>query len=327
VKPVGSGSTAEQYLEFAEESLDSPCFQAWGRGVAADPDMLRFLDALPRPKRQPNLLFAAARWHGAPSPGPYERLRRVVLEQGDDVRSTMLARATQTNEVGRCATLLPALASLPEPLALIEVGASAGLTLHPDRCSYRFETPGGRVGIDPSDGRSPVVLPCSVEGPAPLPQRLPEVVWRAGIDLNPLDVTDDDAMAWLETLVWPEHEDRRTRLRTAVALTRRDPPRLVRGDLLEELPRLVEEVPEGATPVVFHSAVLAYLNDDDRHRFVAMVRELPVRWVSNEGPSVVPGVEPRGAVLPGDFLLAVDGRHVAWTQGHGRALRWLPTRG
>jgi hypothetical protein len=327
VKPVGSGSTAEQYLEFAEESLDSPCFRAWGREVAADADVLAFLDALPRPKRQPNLLFAAARWHGAQAPGPYEGLRRVLLDRADDVRATMLARATQTNEVGRCATLLPVLASLPQPLALIEVGASAGLTLHPDRCSYVFETPDGSLRVDPSDGTSPVVLPCRVEGPAPVPQRVPEVAWRAGIDLNPLDVADADAMAWLETLVWPEHEDRRDRLRAAVALTRADPPRLVRGDLLEELPRLLDEVPGGATPVVFHSAVLAYLPDDARHRFVSMVRELPVRWVSNEGPAVLPGVEPRGAVVPGDFLLALDGHQVAWAQGHGRALRWLPTHG
>ena len=39
----------------------------------------------------------------------------------------ILARRTQTNEPARCAVLLPALAQLPQPLALIEAGASAGL--------------------------------------------------------------------------------------------------------------------------------------------------------------------------------------------------------
>ena len=38
--------------------------------------------------------------------------------------------------------------------------------------------------------------------------RLPELrlvsgVWRAGIDLNPLDVADPDDVHWLSCLVWP----------------------------------------------------------------------------------------------------------------------------
>jgi hypothetical protein len=155
---------------------------------------------------------------------------------------------------------------------------------------------------------------------------LPQVVWRAGLDLNPLDVGDDDAMRWLETLVWPEHEDRRSRLAAAVDLARAHPPRVVRGDLNEQLPALAAEAPEGATLVVFHSAVTAYLSDIDRERFVATVRELPGRWMSNEGPRAVPGVAatarrdpPPG---PAPFLLALDGRAVAWAESHGRALWW-----
>ena len=55
----------------------------------------------------------------------------------------MLSRATQTNEAGRCATLLPSLAAISaaedKPLALIEVGASAGLALFPDRYGYEYD--------------------------------------------------------------------------------------------------------------------------------------------------------------------------------------------
>nr|WP_275311681.1 DUF2332 family protein [Streptomyces yunnanensis] len=50
-----------------------------------------------------------------------------VVTHWDEVSSLMLVRLTQTNESARCATLLPVLATLPQPLALIEVGASAGL--------------------------------------------------------------------------------------------------------------------------------------------------------------------------------------------------------
>jgi hypothetical protein len=332
VKPVGEGDTVEEYLEFAEEAAGSPVFRAWALGVATDPQVLALLDTLPPGKRQPNLVLAAARWHGA-RPGPYGDLRGVLLDCWADVRATVLQRATQTNEVGRCATLLPVLAELAAsgpPLALLEVGASAGLCLYPDRYSYRY-TGSVEVTLDPPDGPSPVLLDCDVQGAPPLPSALPEVVWRGGIDRNPLDVRDHDAMAWLEQLVWPEHQDRRDRLAAAVDLVRGDPPSLVRGDLVEQLPALVAEVPKEATLVVFHSAVLAYLSAQERSAFATLVARLPGHWVSNEGAPVLPsllsaaGPAPRAGSVVGaaHFLLAVDGRPVAWTQGHGRALSWL----
>ena len=323
MKPVGETSTVEEYRDFGERQADdSATFRDWALGVADDPEVLQLLGTLPPGKRQPNLVFAAARWQGA-EPAPYTSqngLRNVLLGHWDEVRGTVLARATQTNEVGRCASLLPVLAALPQPLALLEVGASAGLTLFPDRYSYRYSN---GWSIDPTGGPSPVVLECEVHGDPPLPDTLPEVAWRAGIDLNPLDVGDEDAMAWLQTLVWPEHEDRRARLSAAVELARADPPTLLRGDLVESLPALVEQAPADATLVVFHSAVLAYLPPEDRRRFVDVVRGLPVRWVSNEGPAVVPSIDPPEAPRPDPFLLALDGRPVAWAHGHGRALWWL----
>lgn len=330
MNPVGSSQTAEEYADFGARQArgSSEVFADWALAVAADPEVVALIETLPPAKRQPNLVLAAARWHGA-VPGPYDGLRTVLVEDWEAVRATVLARATQTNEVGRCAVLLPVLARLPGPLALLEVGASAGLCLCPDRVGYRY---GNGHRVDPVGSAGPVVLECAVEGEPPLPDVLPEVVWRGGIDLNPLDVRDEDATRWLEMLVWPEHEDRRRRLAAAVGLARADPPTLVRGDLTEELPRLAEQVPPDATLVVFHSAVLAYVDPDARARFVETVRALPGHWVSNEGPRVLPSVTgsagavpPAGsAVGPAPFVLGVDGHAVAWTEGHGRALAWLP---
>ena len=153
-------------------------------------------------------------------------------------------------------------------------------------------------------------------------------MWRAGIDLSPVDVTDDDAVRWLETMVWPEQDERRERLRRAVEIARADPPYLVRGDLLDALPALVDQAPPDATLVVFHSAVIAYLAHADRARFAAMMTDLVAdgrcHWVSNEGPRVLPDLVPPGVDVPfGRFVLAVDGRPVALTHGHGAELDWL----
>src|SRR3954452_25362871 len=142
----------EQYVRFADEAgEDSPCFAEWGHGVAADPDVLAWVDTLPGLKKQPNLVFAAARWHGVPAPGPYAGLRSALLADDGSIRATVLARSTQTNEVGRLATLLPAfVAAVPEgPVALLEVGASAGLNLFPDRWGYEWSTPSGPVTLGP----------------------------------------------------------------------------------------------------------------------------------------------------------------------------------
>ena len=326
----------DYYGKFArlEASGTSPIYTAWAEGVAADDEVIALLLELPRPKRQANLLFAAARHLGA-GEGTYADLRAWLLRHWNDVRELMLARSTQTNEAGRCATLLPALARIPGPLALMEVGASAGLCLYPDRYSYRF-TVTGAVGaefaqsttLDPADGPSAVVLDCELTNIS-VPERLPEVAWRAGIDLNPLDITDVDQREWLTSLIWPEHEARRERLLAAASIAAADPPHLVRGDLLDTVESLLAEVPAGTQPVVFHSAVLAYVDAEVRACFASLMRSRDdVVWISNEGVGVLPDtpaqLETLGVEADGRFVLSVDGRAVALTGPHGQTYTGLP---
>ena len=323
------GDTATVYRDFAREAYGSACFRDWALGVADDADVLAWLQTLPERKRQANLVFAAARWHGVPAPGPYAGLRAALLEDDGSIRSTILERATQTNEVGRLATLYPAFAGLApnrpgRTVALLEVGASAGLCLYPDRYAYRWSFPEG--GTQETDPDGPL-LECRATGRVPRLLMAP-VAWRAGIDLSPVDVMDDDAVRWLETMVWPEQDERRDRLRAAVEVARTDPPYLVRGDLLDGLPSLIEQAPPDATLVVFHSAVVAYLDHAERKRFADLMAGLVAdgrcHWVSNEGPRVLPGLVPPGVEVPfGRFVLAVAGRPVALTHGHGAELDWL----
>jgi hypothetical protein len=320
---IGSGwprTTRDWYLDFAEEARgNSAMYERLARSVADDAELLGRLDGLPEPKRQPNLLFGAARYLAGPVDDPV-RFRGWALEHWDEVADVMRQRRTQTNEAGRCAVLLPVLARLPQPLALLEVGASAGLCLYPDRYRYRY---GDDVVCGPADGT--VLLECAVSGPVPLPSAMPTVVWRAGLDINPLNVSDDADVRWLEALVWPEQQHRRERLLAAAAIARAEPPLLVRGDLLDDLPALAARAPKDATLVVFHSSTVTYVPDAVRAAFVEFVTGLPGHWISNEGRRVMPGIAPPH-VEPGPGmlgLLSLDGRPLAYTAGHGQALQWL----
>lgn len=130
-----TGSTSERYRAFAQREAagSSPSYERLSYAVAFDvAEIIHLLDALPEAKRQPNLLFASVRILGGPVRPP-EAFIAWVRENWDILDATMRTRRPQTNEPGRCATLLPSLCSRPGPLALLEVGASAGLCLYPDR--------------------------------------------------------------------------------------------------------------------------------------------------------------------------------------------------
>jgi hypothetical protein len=193
---------ASLYRRFAETEAHgrSPFYEQLVLQIAGDESALEFLSTLPRPKQQPNLLLAAVRYVCG-TPRNWGHFRTSLLVSQKTIREVMLKRRTQTNEPARCATLLPLLALLPQPLALLEIGASAGLCLLPDLYGYEYN---GTVHISPT-ARAGVVPPtftCATNATAPLPTRNIDVVWRRGIDLEPLRVNDADDIEWLEALVF-----------------------------------------------------------------------------------------------------------------------------
>lgn len=317
-----SADISARFIRFADEEAHgrSPLYEELARGVASDRKALDFLLTLPKEKRQPNLLLAAMR-HLYGTPIDWSQFRRTLSKHGKAVRTLMLERSTQTNEPGRCATLLPLLARLPQPLALIEVGASAGLCLIPDHYGYDYGS-----AVIHADKTAPIFR-CTANEITPLPAAVPQVVWRAGLDLNPLDVADPGQSAWLETLVWPEQTGRLANLRAAMKIAAKVKPRVVKGDLLgDELSRVCREAPKDVTLVVFHTAVLGYVSGATaRQAFAERVRGLCRYWISNESPRVFPDIASRagGGGRPHRFLLSMNGSPVAWTDPHGASLEWI----
>ena len=308
---------ATRYLRFAEIEARgrSPVYEALARHVAGSETALSFLAILPKPRQQPNLFFAAMR-NVTGRVVTANQCDAVLNAHCDDIAYVMRTRTTQTNEPGRCAALMPALAQIDGPIALIEVGASAGLCLLPDHYGYDW----GRQVLPGTP-----VFPCAASPDTPLPSEHPDIVWRAGLDLNPLDVADHDDMAWLQTLVWPEDTDRLSRLRAAIAVARTANPRVVQGDLTCDLAPLMDEAPKDATLVVFHTAVLSYIPDQTlRDAFAAQMLASRAIWLANEGPRIFPQfTHTQDVTGETRFRLTRNGQTVAWTGPHGQSVDWV----
>ncbi|WP_210479540.1 DUF2332 domain-containing protein [Naasia sp. SYSU D00948] len=316
---MGPSTTADWYLRYADQEArgESATYEEWARGVAADPEVLGLLGGLPEQKRQPALVFATSRLLGAQA-GDWPSFRRWLTSHWTSVAREAERRTTQTNEPHRCAAVLPALSLIPQPIALLEVGASAGLTLLPDRYAYRYD--------DVLVGDSPLVLECATAGSPPLPEVLPDIRWRHGVDLHPLDVGDADDVRWLEVLVPPEQTTRRDRIREAVRLARLDPPQVDAGDAVDALRELVARVPADLTPVVLSAGTMVYVPGRRRQLFRELVRELGCRWVAMERVGVFPDlVPPRLPTVPtsAPCLVTLDEQPLAVASPHGRHLAWL----
>lgn len=317
---------AAEYRRFSAEDTPgrSALYTELTAAIAEDRELLEIMCELPPPKRQPNLLLAAVRYLYGDFARDWPQFRERFFDRRAEALEVIRTHRTQTNEPARCALLLPVLAALPQPLALLEVGTSAGLCLLPDRYGYDYGA-GRRLGPETANGPGPVFR-CQVDDATPVPDALPEVVWRAGLDLAPIDITDEDSVAWLESLVWPGERDRVGTLRAAIAVARADLPRVVAGDLRHDLAALAAQAPAHATLVVFHTAVLGYVRDTaDRRGFAETVRSVGAGWVANESPGIVELRQPEraGAAPAGEILLSLDAEPLAWADPHGAWLKWV----
>jgi hypothetical protein len=169
-------------------------------------------------------------------------------------------QGVQTNEVQRSWVLLPLFLRVAqrtgtEEFDLVELGSSAGLNLVWDRYRYVYEA--GEWGGPEAR------LTLSAEEKKPVPGGLlalsPRVRRRVGIDRNPIDVTTDEGARLLKCFVWAGQSERLERLDRAIESLRADPPELLRGDIVEELPAVLAERRPDVLTVIFETATLGYL--------------------------------------------------------------------
>lgn len=316
-------AVAARYLRFARDEAPgrSGLYADWGAQVAEHPALTSVVARIPPAHRQPPLVFAVSRLLGAPEAAGLA-WREWMLAHADVLVAECGRRRVQTNEPLRCAALLPALALIDGPIALLEVGASAGLCLYPDRYSYRYDTPSGTVALDPVGGASPVVLRSRWDAGLAPPSGLPEIVWRAGVDLAPLPPGSPDTRAWLTGLVWPGESGRASRIRHALEIAAADPPLLVAADAASGvIGRLAAEAPSHATLVVSTPGVLVYLSRADRSTVIDQARAAG-RWLTLDQPAVHDGWRRPPVVGADECALALDGEVLALADPLGRFVEW-----
>ncbi|MBO0821211.1 MAG: DUF2332 family protein [Nocardiopsaceae bacterium] len=341
-------TAADTATDTAPGTGESPVRQV-AYGVLADRRMLLALaEALP--DRPPGLVLATSRMIAGTDEvitGGYNPWRDWVEEHWAELLEEVRARTVQANVVNRAAALLPALGAIQRvwgggPLAILEVGCSAGLLLQLDRFRYVYETPYGTVQVGPPD--SPVTVTCTTTGDVPVPADPPVITWRAGLDPRPLYVTDRRDRAWLEAMtVWPGQDVRRAQHRAAVDLAAADPPYIVLGGA-GQLHDVAATMPADVTRVVIDYGVGHCMTAGQRAAYAAAIQDLGLHHVSADTPACLPrpapldgtghrpcrrpdnedGVPGGAPVDPITFVLQLDGRAVGLCELNAHRLYWRP---
>lgn len=313
----------EHLRAWSREYADLPLYSAITANAARDDEVAGLLLSAQPGQARPVLLLAAlhdlvldhpdlplARWYpslvgpdAVATGDPWPDVRAAAVAHADRLREVVATRSTQTNEVNRCvylaALLQRACADVPDlPVGLVEIGASAGLLLGIDRYRTTIGAAGAPDGASVAYGPADSPVQClgkdrSARTCGQL--RLPAIASARGIDLHPVDLTDDAAVRWLAACLWPEVPGRYERFTAAVDLLRPDPPTVDRGDMIDDLPATLARA-DADHLVLFSSWALTYAERSRRpqvaHHLAAAARDgRPVSWITAEPPRCMPGIE------------------------------------
>lgn len=284
------------FKRFSEKEAkgSSPLYAQLSRGIAGDEELLKLSAKAHDGQPVPNLLFGAVHYlllggkdHPLKKYYPSITLNPSQLEEvfpvfkdfclnyERDITCILETKNVQTNEVRRCAYLYPVFSYIHQltgkPLALVEIGTSAGLQLLWDRYAYSYSD-GQIYGNRESD----LVLETEFRNgrPAVLLRDSPPVDSRIGVDLIQFDITEGENYEWLRALIWPEHSERVLHLEKAVKIFKENPPKLMEGDGVELLPEIAADIPDDSTLCIFHTHVANQMPENVREKLLETVSEI-----------------------------------------------------
>ncbi|MGK9168552.1 DUF2332 domain-containing protein [Inquilinus limosus] len=347
-------TSAHYFRFFANEARrgGSPLYENLASGIADSPALQ--LMAARRKKGQPpaNLIFGAVHYlllGGVDHPlkdyypsvggkrpvddGAFASFEAFCRAYEADLVDIISNRVTNTNEVGRSALLAPAFDIVAHaanaPLALVEIGSSAGLNLNFDRYAYRYTDEQGESKIERRTDTG-LVLSCLLKGAGVpfLGRRPPPVASRVGLELYPIDIGDENERRWLKALVWPERTDRFAKLEGALRIAAVHPPRIRGGDAVANLASALAEIPSDQARCVYHTVMSYQLNGEQvrsiEEILLSASKTAPVWRVSVEGEVAFPN--PTATFNPLKLSRYLDGKRATLTLAtcdpHGLSMEW-----
>lgn len=249
-----------------------------------------------------------------------------AIERHDDALHDFLDSPPQTNEVSRSSALLGMGLRLAEryqmPLALYEIGASAGLNLAFDL--YRYT-----LGEDREWGNPDSLVQIGSEwrgNEPPLDVEL-EIVSRAGCDRNPLDPHDPESVERQLAYIWADQHERIGRISAALMAAASMPYVVEKADAADWVEAQLAEPPaEGIVRVFFHTIVWQYLPIATRDRITAAfeaagaraTEQTPLVWMYMEAED-----HPAGAILKQTIWPGGEIETAGLADYHGRWVDWV----
>lgn len=230
----------------------------------------------------------------------FKEVLSAAIQRHDKTLCQWLDLPPQTNETGRAAALIPGLLEISRtsklPIHLCEIGSSAGLNLALDSfyCTYNSTHWG--------NPNSPVNLTPELKGPAPDLSGNLEILSRIGCDISPIDVTDPTQQLRLRSYIWPDQKPRMDRVKGAISLALKNPPKLLKMDAADFVEAQLSHRPDNTAFVLMHSVVWQYLPHSTQQKIENSLRQHgenatrsnPIYWLRLEG---LGGKEPAASLL------------------------------
>lgn len=333
---------ATRFTNFAHHECEgsSPLYKMLSLKIAKDDDLLELCTHARSGQPVPNLLFGAV--HYLLLTGHNDKLREFYpsivanpkdkndafpyfkafcMAHKEEIIALLQTKLVQTNEVRRCGYLYPVFCYIYEktnkPLALIEIGTSAGLQLLWDKYAYRYNN-------DEIYGsaHSGLTISAQIKGDkTPFLQRIsPPVATRIGVDLNTIDLNNETERQWLKALIWPEHEERLQMFEQASNIVKEHPIKLVDGDGVGLLEKFVQDILADTTVCVFHTHVANQMPEEVKHDLLNKVKSIGNK---RDIFHIYNNIQDLNLHLDYYVNGVAYEQTIAETDGHGRWFKWM----
>lgn len=289
-------SISQEFNRFAEHEAktSSPLYYFWSKKIVHDEEMLKIMAKIPETQPKPNLFFASVQYvlsekddvlkKYVPSftvdPLPIEEsyivLKEFVENYRTEIERHFHSKYVQTNEVRRCTFLYPIFSEIAQtvrkPLVLVEIGTSAGLLLNIDH--YHYEIKQGNETIQYGNPTSEVNLKSENLGNHIESCPNFEVSARYGIDLNIINLDHEEDYLWMQSLIWPEHVERRKQFHQSAKVNHSIDKTLLEGDMFTILPSIFRNSTDEQQIVLFHTHVANQFSEELKVNYQQLLLDL-----------------------------------------------------